>query len=397
MIKTLFLTRNGVLEPLGQSQVLGYLRGLSQEYQITLISYEKDADWRDSQRMEEMRSTCEALGIRWLPQRFKSSPRIIAPAIAIVRLIGMLRREIRDYNVRLVHARSYVPAAVALVVSKLTGVPFIFDMRGFWPEEMITARRLRRGSWLHRCILVAEKACLRNASAVVSLTHAGADHLRKVYPDEICHQRISVIPTCADLDLFSPSITTVRRHAIGCLGTILSGWFRIDWLAAFLEFAAHKDSNITFELTTRDNPEAVRTAIGGDIMLQSRIAILASSSDKVAEILHGQIASVMFYAGGEVSELGRSPTRMAEVLGCGMPVVANAGVGDVARIINKYNVGVIATGKSVAEMEKTWDSLQILLRDPELGARCRNAAEVEFSLASGTRAFSQIYSEIVGK
>jgi len=40
-IATLYLTRNGLLEPLGQSQVIAYLRGLSQNYKITLITYEK--------------------------------------------------------------------------------------------------------------------------------------------------------------------------------------------------------------------------------------------------------------------------------------------------------------------------------------------------------------------
>lgn len=45
---TLYLTRNGLLEPLGQSQVLAYLRGLSRDYRITLITYEKDEDRSDA-------------------------------------------------------------------------------------------------------------------------------------------------------------------------------------------------------------------------------------------------------------------------------------------------------------------------------------------------------------
>ena len=56
MTPTLYLTRNGLLEPLGQSQVFSYLRGLSQEHRITLISYEKDDDWADTQRVAQMRA-----------------------------------------------------------------------------------------------------------------------------------------------------------------------------------------------------------------------------------------------------------------------------------------------------------------------------------------------------
>lgn len=40
----LFLTRNGLLEPLGQSQILAYLVPLSDTYDFHLISFEKEKD-----------------------------------------------------------------------------------------------------------------------------------------------------------------------------------------------------------------------------------------------------------------------------------------------------------------------------------------------------------------
>jgi len=128
-----------------------------------------------------------------------------------------------------------------MIVSRMTGVPFIFDMRALWPEELITAGRLRRGSVLHRAIVAAERACLRRAGAVVSLTHAAVDHLNRVYPADMAGQRVAVIPTCADLDRFVPADQRRSRRVIGCLGTVLSGWFRLDWLASFLTVAAVHD------------------------------------------------------------------------------------------------------------------------------------------------------------
>lgn len=130
---TLYLTRKGLLEPLGQSQVLAYLRGLSLDYRITLITYEKDEDRADADRMAAARAECDRLGIRWLPQRLRSRPRVIAPALSMLRMVWLVRREVNGQGARLIHARSYIPAAVARVVSRITGVPFIFDMRALWP------------------------------------------------------------------------------------------------------------------------------------------------------------------------------------------------------------------------------------------------------------------------
>lgn len=396
MKETLYLTNTGLLEPLGQSQVMAYLRGLSRDYRITLITHEKDADWADAERVAQARQACASLGIRWLPQRFRHGPKFVAPALRMLRMGWLALRATRSQDLRLIHARSYVPAAVALLVGRMTGVPFVFDMRALWPEELITAGKLRRGSPLHRAIVAAERACLRRAAAVVSLTHAAVDHLNRIYPAEMAGHRVAIIPTCADLGRFAPADRRPERCVVGCLGTMVSGWFRLDWLASFFAAAARRDPAVRFELTTRDDPDQVRAAFGNADDLQARLSIAASPPERVHEVLHGQMASVMFYAGDAVSERGRSPTRMAEILGCGLPVVANDGVGDVARIIRDHRVGVIAAGPSAHEMEAAWDELQALLADQDLPARCRKAAEEVFSLEAGTAAYSRLYAAILG-
>jgi glycosyltransferase involved in cell wall biosynthesis len=384
-----------LLEPLGQSQVFAYLRGLSRDYRITLITYEKDVDWTDQPRVARQREECARLGIRWLPQRFRPHPKVIAPALSMLRMIWLVRREVRGQGAQLIHARSYIPAAVAMIVSRLTEVPFLFDMRALWPEELITAGRLRRGSVLHRAIVAAERACLRRAGAVVSLTHAAVDYLRRVYPSDMADQRVSVIPTCADLDRFVPAGQAPTCLVIGCLGTVLSGWFRLDWLASFLSVAARQDEGAVFELTTRDDPARVRAALDPEGKLGDRLRIASSAPEDVQKVLQGQTASVMFFTDG-LSKLGSSPTRMAEILGCGLPVVANDGVGDVARIIRAYRVGVLAEGPEPEAMATAWSELMALLKDPELSSRCRKAAEEVFSLESGAAAYARLYEQVLG-
>ncbi|WP_417808817.1 glycosyltransferase [Thioclava sp.] len=392
---TLYLTRNGLLEPLGQSQVFSYLRGLSRDYRVTLITYEKDTDWADKAFVEKMKRECESLGIRWLPQRFRPHPKVIAPALSMIRMAWLTHREVKAQNVQLIHARSYIPAAVAMLVGRWNGVPFIFDMRALWPEELITAGRLRRGSLLHRAIVETERACLRSAAGVVSLTNAAVEYLQRIYPVELEGQRISVIPTCADLEKFTLSEGKNEQIEIGCLGTVLSGWFKLDWLVNFLAVVAERAPEAKMMLTTRDDPEKVRAAFKDEQGIIDRLDVASRASGQVPAVLQHQTASVMFYAGGEVSELGRSPTRMAEILGCGIPVVANDGVGDVAGIIRKYRVGVLVEGASKEQMAAAWDELVALLAEPGLADRCRQAAEEVFSLSAGTEAYRALYSDIL--
>lgn len=392
---TLYLTRNGLLEPLGQSQVMSYLKGLSRDHQITLVTFEKPEDLADTQAMAKADADCEAHGIDWRPKRFRRSPKLFAPAWSMFEMFWSALQAARRGDAQLIHARSYLPAAAAWAIFRLTGTPFIFDMRALWPEELITAGRLRRGSNMHKVLVGLERRCLRDAALVVSLTEAATHYLKQQYPNELADQDIAIIPTCTNLERFMLSSEPPSARVYGCIGTVLSGWFRLDWLAAFYLQVAARDHDALFEVVTRDDKDAVRPALDSDGILGDRLAIYPLPSDRVQEALQKQSASVMLYAGGETSELGRSPTRMGEVLGCGVPVVANEGVGDVADIIGRYNVGVIVKDGSAAAMTTALDELEALRSDPDLPSRCRKAAEEVFSLEAGTEAYCKIYADIL--
>lgn len=375
---------------------MAYLRVLSEQYQVTLITFEKSVDAADSEAMAYARADCEAHGIRWLPQRFYHRPKGLAPVWSMVVFFWLCLREVLQGRANLIHARSYIPAAVALLVHRLTGVPFIFDMRALWPEELITAGRLRRGSLIHKTIVWIERACLKRAAAVVSLTHAATEYLHKVYPDELAGKEIDVIPTCADLDRFVPAGPGPGVPRIyGCVGTVLSGWFKLDWLAAFFHAAATREPDVEFHIITRDDPDRVRAALGGNVAFQARLSVYGRSPLDVHEAVQQQNVSAMFFTEG-LSKLGSSPTRLAEILGCGLPVVANAGVGDVAWIIAEHKVGVLVDGPDEAAMIKALDELAALEVDSGLATRCRTASEAMFSLSGGTASYLGIYGRILG-
>jgi glycosyltransferase involved in cell wall biosynthesis len=78
-------------------------------------------------------------------------------------------------------------------------------------------------------------------------------------------------------------------------------------------------------------------------------------------------------------------------------VIANEGVGDVADIIRRYNVGVIVKDASETAMNAALDELEPLRSDPDLPSRCRQAAEEVFSLEAGTEAYHKLYADILGR
>lgn len=399
-IPTIYLTRTGLLEPLGQSQVLAYLKGLSSNYETTLISFERSSDLSDTIQVEKLEAICAQSGIRWIRLNFLNKPRILGAIWNLLQLLFHAHREVRRCRARVIHARSYIPAAAASIVSRLNRVPFIFDMRSLWPEELITSRRLQRGSLLHKLIFLGERHLLAHAAVVISLTHAGRRFLVKTHPRAMAQKNVHVIPTCADLDRFKPISHGDRDVLIGCHGSLMNGWFRVDLLARMFDRIAARVPNAKFEIITRENPDIVLDQIASTLGRVPewflRLAVYAVKSSDIHLHIQRQSLSVFFYASGAASELGRSPTRMGEALGCGVPVLTNEGIGDVAEIVRSADVGHVMSWDDEASFDSAIDAVLALLADSDVSRRCRQAAEEIYSLESGVVRYRDIYQKLTG-
>ena len=77
----LYISYDGMLEPLGQSQVIAYLERLTDAAAIHLVSYEKPADWAREDRREALSARLSAAGIAWHPLTYHKTPTLPATPI----------------------------------------------------------------------------------------------------------------------------------------------------------------------------------------------------------------------------------------------------------------------------------------------------------------------------
>ena len=156
----LYLSYDGLLEPLGESQILQYLEPLAKNHKILLITYEKSKDWSNVKRRDVFVERLAHSGIKWFPRRYHKVPSGISTAYDIISgLILAFYLTIR-HGVDLVHARSYVPAILALCVKRVLGVRFIFDMRGFLPDERVNAGQWSESGRMYRVLKWFERRFL---------------------------------------------------------------------------------------------------------------------------------------------------------------------------------------------------------------------------------------------
>ncbi len=389
----LYISYDGMLEPLGQSQVLAYLERLAAWFDIHLISFEKKADWRDRVRREAARSRIAAAGIRWHPRRYHKEPSAPATAFDIATgSLAAIRLALR-HRIRIVHARSYVPALMALAAKRATGASFLFDMRGFWADERVDGGLWDRSSRLYRTAKHLERRLLRSADHVVTLTHAGAAELARFPYLQGRMPPVTVIPTCADLDRFRPAaVPQDGPFVLGYIGSI-GTWYLFDETLACFRSLLHRGPDARLLIVNRHEHDVIRDRLAAQGIDPSKVEILtADHSEMPGHIRRMSVGAAIIKPA--YSKIASAPTKLAEYLGCGVPCLGNVDVGDMEQTLEGERVGVALRGFSGGEVEAGIDRLLALLEDPDLPRRCSEVARRLFSVDGGVRDYRQIYDAL---
>lgn len=392
--KILYLSYDGALEPLGESQILPYLRGLvSLGATITLISFEKRADRESPGRVQNLKVELLAQGIRWIPLTYHRRP--VIPATLFDLLVGMVRAGavVRKNRVQVVHSRSYVPALMAWFLGWILGVKFIFDMRGFWADERVEGGLWSSGGFLYRLVKWLECRFLRDADEIVTLTEKARLTIKRLPGIEA--SSVTVIPTCVDLARFpvpvrsrSPNSSPVFTYA-GSVGT----WYLLGEMLRFVKEAINRFSSTRFLLFTRNCEEAARE-LQNERLSPDVVTITSITPAEVPTSLARADAGLAFYKPGW-SRQATCPTKIGEYLAMGLPVVVNDAVGDMKDVIGSNRVGVVLSDFSTEAYSQALDQLNELWTDPNLASRCRGLAETYFSLQLGVNRYWEIYQRLV--
>jgi len=399
--RVLYLTYDGIMEPLGQSQVLPYLQRLAHDHTITLVSYEKPEDWEDKTARQTVEAEVRKAGIEWVPLRYHRHPTSLATSydLAVGLIVTMylaLRRRIQ-----LVHVRSYVPAVLALALKKTLKTRFIFDMRAFFADQRVECGAWRRDSLLYRAAKWFERRFLTSADVVVSLTHAGVSAMREFDYLRDNPPRFEVITTCTDLELFHPADAgscqrneSERPFTLGFVGS-LGPSYMFDLVIDCFKILREHRPDARFLIINQQMHAHIRNQLEAAGVPQDCVEIKAQGYHGVAQEIRKMDAG-MFFLKPFPSFRAVAPTKLGEFLASGVPCLSNAGIGDLEEILEGGSVGVILRRHDRQGQEDAVGRLLELAANPETRQRCVDTARRYFSLEAAVQAYNRLYRSLTG-
>lgn len=380
-----------------RSQVLPYLKRLTgMGHKINILSFEKPGTEKsDTKRL--LSESLASYGIKWMPRRYHKNPAVPATIFDLFQGLITGLNTVRKEKIEAIHARGYVPALIGCMLKGISKKPVIFDMRGFWPDEKVDANYWKPNGIVYRIVKEMERYLLKHADEIVVLAESARDRILKM---GIARSPISVIPCCADLDIFRkvyplrPDKGLAGRMVMiyaGNLGT----FYNLDKIFDFFAFLKKRHADAFLRLVSNYPKTDIQKMASERGIADYRVDTLEHKD--MPEAFSAASFSVIFY-NRKLSGDGCSPIKLAESLACGTPVIINDRIGDSSLIVEGERVGFVLSDFNQTEYMRAIKNIEELLsHKEETAARCVNVAKKHFSLDMGVERYRAIYDRVSGR
>ena len=405
--RVLFISYNGMLEPLGQTQVLPYLRELTKRgVKFTLLSFEKPAAFTPEGQHEcdVLKQELSQHGIEWHWLRYHQRPSLPATMFDVQAGIRYASRLVQRNKIELVHARAYIPATIALALKRKFGIKMIFDVRGLMAEEYVDAEHWPKGGLRYRITKATERRIFAATDGVVTLTERIWPIIKEwdgLKGRDVHHE---VIPCCVDLARFRfdekerarlrKALKLGRRLTLVYSGS-LDGWYLTEQMADFFARVVRKRADAHVLWLTKGSHERVRQLMTARGVSEDRFSIRAVAPREMPSYLAAGDVGVAFIKRC-FSKLASSPTKNGEFLACGLPIVINAGIGDSDSLVDQSHAGILIDDFDDRDFDLALVEIEKLMDDPNIKTKARAVAEKLFDVNTvGAEAYARLYGALL--
>jgi glycosyltransferase involved in cell wall biosynthesis len=403
----LFISYDGMTDPLGQSQVLPYLLGLSKHgYKIFLISSEKEEAFAQNENI--VNDIIKDSGITWVPLNYTKKPPVLSTMLDIYKIKKAAKKIHQQYQLDMVHTRPGVPALIGMWMKKKFGIKFLNDIRDFYADSRVDGKMWNLKNPLYNTVYKyfkhKEYEQIAINDGVVCLT-AAAEKIIRALPQFKKQTPLEVIPCSADLELFNPAAISKEQTnevkeqfgikpadiIIAYLGSV-GGLYLTDEMMHFCKTISNKIPSAKFLFISPGRHQEIAAAAARYGIPQTKLIIKKAARIEVPLFLSVSHFSV-FFIKPCFSRKAQSPTKHGEIMAMGIPIITNRGIGDVEEIILQYNSGIVI--KDFTEEEYANVADKITSGNSFNTATIRNGAENFYDLFSAIEKYKRIYENIL--
>jgi glycosyltransferase involved in cell wall biosynthesis len=241
---------------------------------------------------------------------------------------------------------------------------------------------------------------IRRADQIVVLTERLRDWL--VAHGSKRADQVEVIPCCVDIERFEEDDSATdgddsSQHA---------GRFEVVYAGSLVGLYLVEEMGRFFQAIKRRRPEAFLRILSVSPQEQGVSALKRAGLDEAdfdirsvqpsevpAHLRRAQLG--ISFRKPSFAQIAASPTKIPEYLAAGLPVVCNAGIGDMDELVERERVGVVLRQFNEDAYHRAAEEAVLIAEDPDIRQRCRCVARSSFDLHTiGGQRYLNVYRRL---
>jgi glycosyltransferase involved in cell wall biosynthesis len=299
---------------------------------------------------------------------------------------------------------------VALQLKRKWNVPILFDIRGFWLDERVEGKVWSKKNpiiyLIYTILKIKEIQLFKKTEGLVSLTNKAIPTIKKYIGNSTINKIIEVIPCCVDTDFFNYNLIEKTNQqfyrqklkidendfVLTYLGS-LSTWYMPNEMFDFFKILSAKKKGSKFLIITHEDPTPYLKIASEKGIDLNKIVFTSAQRKEVPTLISLSNASIFFII-PTFSKSASSPTKLGELLGMGIPVICNAGVGDTDAIIRDTKTGIVVNEFNNINYDETIDELLKTVNAYDKKYLRKQAIEF-FGLEKGIATYLKVYKKLL--
>ncbi len=283
-------------------------------------------------------------------------------------------------------------------------VKVVFDCHGLATEEAVMSGYCGRDSLKFKRMEKMEKVCIENADHLVCVSRALGDYIQKNISTNV---KITYVPCCTDIGKFRYNRVTrdkLRRELK------LQDKFVVLYAGSFLPWHGKEEIIEVFSHIKQFVPHAHLLVLTSNVYKREilRELIRKNTNSKnytLRSIPHDDVPNYLMI--GDVGLLLRKrslvnqvafPTKFAEYLACGLPVLASGAIHNIRDIVKTHSLGAvideIEDGESIKRGISSLLSLYSKEGQARIAERCVAFARKYLSWEFGVEQYKSVYNSL---
>lgn len=386
--KILYLTYDGISDPLGMSQVLSYMEIISKKnkYKIHIFSFEKK---NKLQRYLKIISSKKFHNINFDYTFFAKNKinKILKLLISIIQVNIIIKKK----NIELIHCRGFFSSLILFPSIIFSNKKFLYDYRSFPIEEWQEIGSLKN-KFLIFFLQYIDNLMIKRADHINVLVNQA-----KIYFNDKMHKNnFSVIPTCSSIKAINEDEFVYKDNNLNFVyvGGVKDP-YQLEKIFTFFKFVllCSPKSNLTI---INENEHLYINEFINKYNFKKKIIIKSIDNENLKSELVNYDVGLLFLKITKSRKMC-CPTKIGEYVSCGLALVCNKGVDFIDKELTKYKTIFSLENLDIYTVRNLLEDITKLKKEKKIKKESICIHNNFFDLEKGSNNFMKAYDNLLNK